>query len=127
MPRPTTRCGAAVLAVLLLAAAAPRPAAAGLSASERALYQELAGGLAAWSQAVVTNKFLPDPPATNASSKPVAAAAASKAATPAAASAAAAPAGATPASVAKAIGTIMAAAALDAEAASSLGDPRKWM
>lgn len=112
---------AALVVALLAVTVAPRPAAA-LTASELALYKQLAGGLASLSTSVVSNKAPPATPATNVTAGPTVAAAAAAKATPVAA--AATPAGASTAAVSKALGTIMAAAALDAQAAGTLGNPR---
>lgn len=121
---------AALLATLLLAAVFAPHTAAAMTASELALYRQLAGGLASLSRDVVNNKAPSTTPAANATASPTVAAAAVRA-TPvaAAAAAAAAPTGATPAAVAKAVGTILAAASLDAMAAGTLGNPRrfKWV
>ena len=126
MPGFSAHRTAALVAALLVAAVAPCPAAA-LTASELALYKQLAGGLATLSDVVVNNKTPPAALVGNTTGGPTVATAAAAKATPAAAAAAAAtPAGASPAAVAKALGTILAAASLDAAAAGTLGIPRKF-
>ncbi|PRW59841.1 hypothetical protein C2E21_1509 [Chlorella sorokiniana] len=111
------RATALVAAAMLLVAVVPRPAAA-LTASELALYKQLASGLATLSDVVVKNKPPPATLTSNTTGSPTVAAAAAKSTAVAAASTAA-----SGAAVAKALGTVMAAAALDAAAAGTLGSP----
>lgn len=124
---PPPRCAAA-LVLVLAAAAAPRPCAAAAFASpaEAELYRQLAGGLTALSKSLVDGTPLPDPPQApvNSTARPGPAAAAAGA--KAAGGGAVAPAGATPEAVAKALGTILAAASLEAEVQSTLGAPSRW-
>lgn len=111
MPRPTLVAAAAPLLLLLLAASAPRPARADIgnfgpegpmaiqcgSPSECALVQQIIGGLGAAANPGVPRVI-----------------------------ASAAPPNITAAQVAKAVGTVLAAAALDDRALASLGNPRKF-